>query len=442
MLSDIFEETAGRLVPGPELANLTSHLEVSVAERRVGLDWLQTRSGQNYASLEDGFSYAIPEAWFASPQGRVRSSSPVFGPALRIDLTNGFWQTLGRDTASVQEVWRNAAEARITARTQLRLAGDDPAHPHHEWGPAETAMNQASTAAMVDSVNRLERRYPQAFPQSSAAFEELYVAAMNARAQNSEKHLQKEAAIRFMDRVRLNFGDDIASGYTMPLAREGGELRVGLHVRQYLSLAWFAVNDAQIFNEEEVMRRKAGLIESLARIQRAHNDHGPGDAILWDPAAESDAPSCFLGTLKFIFESLNHHHPDVLGINPAESAVIAETTAGEVSAPGGGAMPAMADVSRDVRLENLRLFPIFWATLSEEDQVELEAQIEEYGEEIEELDTFKAYLQQLREAVRESLPRVTEEVLIQQTSPHVMLALLAEALDHCENSSDLGALAR
>ncbi len=283
-----------------------------------------------------------------------------------------------------------------------------------EWGPVETAMNQISSQGMMDSVKRLKRRYPQAIPNALAAFEEAYLMVVNDPPSDFERALKQEAAFRFVERVRVNFTQELPT-YPYRLSPSDLDLNTGLNIQQFIALAWFAANDTSIFiDPRDVEDRRIGLLDSFAVIQRAHNDHDEDQAILWDELDEEDAPSCFLGTVKRILESLDQVHPDVR-LN---------------SAP-----PTRSEVATDIRQQNERIFPSFWLALSEPSREQIRQYVDEANDEIESLPQFETYRAQLRHAVRTGSPLIPEELLAEQTNTLAMLALLTEAIDQLSSET-------
>ncbi len=189
--------------------------------------------------------------------------------------------------------WRAAAEQRNQARTQVMRQ----VQGNNNWHEAETIMNRDTTVRYLESINRLERRYPGAVPQAEQnyreAFSQLHHLKVDGKGASAD--LKKDAAFRYFDQPKVQ--DSIGSG---------------LNNRQVLSLAWAAVQDKSIFSTRlEREDRKWGLLESLANIQRAHNDCLAGGAIEWRQTHQADHPSCEVGKFKRLLEHLDQLHPDV-----------------------------------------------------------------------------------------------------------------------------------
>lgn len=189
--------------------------------------------------------------------------------------------------------WRAAAEQRNQARTQVlrQVQGTN------NWHVAETIMNRDTTVRYLESISRLERRYPGAVPQAEQnyrdAFMQLHLLEVDGKGTSAD--LKKDAAFRYFDQPKVQ--DSIGSG---------------LDNRQVLSLAWAAAQDKSIFSTRlEREDRKWGLLESLANIQRAHNDCLAGGAIEWRQTHQADRPSCEVGKFKRLLEHLDQLHPDV-----------------------------------------------------------------------------------------------------------------------------------
>ena len=325
----------------------------------------------------------------------------------------------------------NARETRPVAHAQV-------------WGQAETAMNDESAVAAVQSINRLDQRYPEVLNQSGRqvrpALDQVRAMVQESAAPTTLDRHKKSAALRFLERVRIDFTHERNSHnlvYPYPLAPNLRDGRSNLSIQELIALTWRGATDRRLFQTEaDLSSRKRSLVDAFATIQRAHNDHGNHGAIIWDENLEPDLPSCYQGTYKRILESLNHHHPDVVGINTDESAAVAASLAASernAAAPlalGRAASPSNGDISRDIRAVNQALFPHFVNGLTTERQAQLRAIIEAYNPvQMEASADYRNYLQQLRTRVRETSPMISLEAIEAQTNPDAMLAFLSEALD-------------
>ncbi len=207
------------------------------------------------------------------------------------------WAVPPSPTPAQMSEWRVAAEARISTRNLAieRFQGNNT------WGVGESIMSRDSAIRYLQSLNRLERRYPSAVPQAEKSFSDvlmqLHLLDVSSRGASAE--LKKDAAFRYFD--QHNTIDSLGSG---------------LNSREVLALAWAASKDQAIFSTpQEIEDRTWGLLESLANIQRAHNDCLPGGEIQWDPQYGPDSVSCEPGKFKRLVEFLDQQHPDVQ-LNP------------------------------------------------------------------------------------------------------------------------------
>jgi hypothetical protein len=330
----------------------------------------------------------------------------------------------------------------LEQRINARVTG--PLGNAHIWGQAETAMNDESAVAAVQSINRLDRRYPEVLNQSGRqvrpALDQVRAMVQESAAPTALDRHKKAAALRFLERVRIDFTHERNSHglvYPYALAPNLRDGRSNLSIQELIALTWRGASDRSLFRTDaDFASRKRSLVDTFATIQRAHNDHGENGAIIWDESREPDSPSCYQGTYKRILESLNNHHPDVVGINTDESAAVAASLAASernAAAPlalGRAASPSSADISRDIRAVNQDLFPHFFNGLTTERQAQLRAIIEAYNPvQMEASADYRNYLQQLRTRVRETSPMISHEAIEAQTNPDAMLAFLSEALD-------------
>ncbi len=333
-------------------------------------------------------------------------------------MANGFTYVNQPDPA-LRARYRDEAEARIQQRPVL--AETDDANDFWARTVIETAMTRASTRRMLQSANALDRRYSQAVSNAEAALGEVHAMAQRLNLGNSVKKRQmKEAALRFLDRVKTDFINDAGLDYPYPIRRYSRNAYTLLTVQQSIALAWYAINDATIYTTEmEREDRKRGMVEAFAFIQRAHNDHGPNDTIIWDQARERDQPSCEPGTYKRIFEHLDNVHPDV---------TINEVVNFDADHAGVAAVPTRAEVTTDIRQRNAALFPAYWEGLSQEQQQALREAVEAYDDNVVTLEVYTTYLQQLRNAVRTASPGIPADMLEAETNVNMMCALINETL--------------
>ncbi len=312
------------------------------------------------------------------------------------------------------DIWQQQVEQRIQRRSAHAVPQES-----HEWGRAESIMNRPVTQAFVQSMNRLERRYPGAFPQSATYLGEVRSALLALTPNTSEKRLKKEAAFRFLDRVSQSFYLDQNRDYSYPMTSysqaPGGEG----NVEQVIALVWAAVRDEGVYRtSQEREERKWGLLDSLARIQRAHNEKSDG-SIEWSFALAADQPSCQSGTFIRLLESLDHNHPDVRINSVLQSAVDPLNRAAVLAAE-----PSADQVAGDLLGKHREIFPLFLVSLNEAEREEFLELAESYEERIQESETYQRYVQALRSAVKADSPAISEHALVQQTGFLSVCALI------------------
>jgi hypothetical protein len=176
----------------------------------------------------------------------------------------------------IREIWLEDAKARNENRTKnLKAVETD------SWILSENIMKGTITRNYLESINRLELRYPQAVPYarqySEEVLNEIYqtVEKFDATTRGRTGPVKKAAALRYLDRVMTNHEWDRIefSGYPW----EPNDFLIDpvskLSNIEILSLVWLAVHDQAIFTQQsEIEDRLWGLIEAFANIQRAHND--------------------------------------------------------------------------------------------------------------------------------------------------------------------------
>jgi hypothetical protein len=328
---------------------------------------------------------------------------------------------------------------------EQRISARD-AHPAAQapvWGQVETAMNDDSSVAAVESINRLDRRYPQVLNQAAEqirrALDQVYTMVRDSAASTDKQRHQRAAALRFMDRVNLDFAHEFNSdglAYNYRLAPGYRDPRSHLTTQELIALVWSAATDRSIFTTAaDLDARMRSLVDAFATIQRAHNDHGESGAIIWNEAIEADQPSCYPGTYKRILESLNAQHPDVHGIVPGEAAAFAASVVGS----GGGSVqssnqsPSAAEISRDVQQTNAELFPVYFAGLTPARQDALRGVIDAYDQDrVATLPEYQIYLGQLRARVRQISPAITDARLEENTNVEAMIAYIGSELPEAE----------
>jgi hypothetical protein len=295
----------------------------------------------------------------------------------------------------IREIWLEDAKARNENRTKnLKAVETD------SWILSENIMKGTITRNYLESINRLELRYPQAVPYarqySEEVLNEIYqtVEKFDATTRGRTGPVKKAAALRYLDRVMTNHEWDRIefSGYPW----EPNDFLIDpvskLSNIEILSLVWLAVHDQAIFTQQsEIEDRLWGLIEAFANIQRAHNDSNGG--IEFSVLIVNDAPSCAMGTFKRLIEHLEQSHPDI---------VFEKNIANEM-------------IVRELLLQHQKLFGQITEEQKELIQQGLETQSEAY----------KNYLAALQSEVLKVAPNIPVQQLEENTNE-----LLMEALFH------------
>jgi hypothetical protein len=281
--------------------------------------------------------------------------------------------------------WRKEALRRNRQRQLdigLNRDGDD------DWSRRESIMNDSITLRYLESINRLETRYPHAVPNAYILFSKLYLAVESypVDQRGALGELKKAAAIRFLERT---WQDDSPADPN----------RSQLSQFQVLALAWAAVTDTKLYiSTIDQQDRIWGLLESLAIIQRAHNDLGEG--ISFDDSQEPDSPSCAMGTYKRFLEHLDGVHPDV--------RISVETDV------NSGAALSNAAIIEEIRNQHTSLFHQY----SSQDRQLIRSGIESTN------THFSQYVDRLRAAVVNRFPNIPRPQLEELTGSLTMEALL------------------
>jgi hypothetical protein len=310
-------------------------------------------------------------------------------------------------TPSLMLRWVTQANQRITQRTAVRnRLGAGPA-----YGRVETVMNAQVTRRYLEAIDNLERRYPSAVPNCDHSLSEIYEMIRNLPADHRgpSGEQKKEAALRYLDRVITGHehDEDFRYNYSREAFLQDPN-QSGLTNKQLLSLAWYAIHDPLEFNEAQKQDRYWGLLESLANIQRAHND--AQDVVNFDLAAEVDSPSCGPGTFKRLIEHLDLSHS---GVQLTELATLPRIT--------------NSMVAHEVQLQHQVLF----RGLSPEDSLSIEESLQSVLDipEAEEANhasahVYHGYVERLRNQVRHVASDIPLNLLHTNTNRDTMQALL------------------
>jgi hypothetical protein len=304
---------------------------------------------------------------------------------------------------------RTVDAATAQQKLQERIAEREryPVETHNgNWGATETVMNPQTTRLMIRSINQLDTRYPLAVLNTDASVSEVYQMVTDFNVDgDAEKQLKKDAALRFLDRVYYDFRYEERS-YPYPMT--SGEIHPNsrLTVAQTLSLAWYAATDIAVYRTDvEREDRKRAFVDTLAIIQRAHNDSGRNSAIIWDPAVAAEKPSCSPGTFKRLIEQLSELHPDVnMTVQQARPA----------------------DIARDVNDFHGRIFMNYYNALPAAEKAELKEKAENYD--AASLPAYTRYVTLLKDTVRQNLGEIPAGMLEEQTGHDIICALINRSL--------------
>jgi hypothetical protein len=247
------------------------------------------------------------------PTAPPMESMVVKNSSDRREIAHHFLESLPHSiekTNSNLALWRRAADLRTQSRNQV-ISALRGVHEYYQER-SESIMRNEVTRAYLESISHLEDRYPFAVPNAQAALKEIYqmVEHLDVSSQGTIGTLKKEAALRYLDRVLTHHSLDRQFHYNFREIPLYDPHQSGLTYTETLALIWAAINDRSIFvHAIEFQDRKWGLLDSLAHIQRAHNDSS--GSVSFNLSHEEDQPSCGKGTFKRILESLDGLHPDV-----------------------------------------------------------------------------------------------------------------------------------
>jgi hypothetical protein len=303
-----------------------------------------------------------------------------------------------------EEKWKAEAKQRIKKRTQT--IAEVAAGKSREWSNNESIMRKKAHIGYLESINRLELRYPKAVPEEEQAFQEVITQLRNLdikrRGKNAEE--KRDATFRYLE--NHSEYDFLGSGLTR---------------KQMLSLAWAAIQDRNFFHsQQEVEDRTWGLMEALANIQRAHNDCGTG-AIDWKNG--EDKPSCTFGEFIRLLEHLDNLHPDVK-IN-SEILISVQMT-----------VDAIRSEHQHLRQQ-----------ISDEKCQQIKTSFQSSDK-----TSYHEYLNQLRESVRSTYPAISLGAINNNLAEEMMEALfdmpgwedcsrsISQAVCHTDNNSNRGLL--
>lgn len=262
----------------------------------------------------------------------------------------------------------------------------------NDWDDNESMMAKDSAFLYLESINRLDLKYPCAVPQAEKEYLEVvtHLHHLDISKRGAHAEAKRDAAFRYLDQPKA--ADPVGSG---------------LNNREVLSLAWAAIQDKTVFPSQQDMEdRTWGLLESLANIQRAHNDCPVTGAINWHEG--EDKISCEVGRFKRLLEHLDKLHPDI-HLNPTIAKIPVQM------------------IIHAVRQELQRLRGKM--SLDECYQIKASSQSSDQSK-------YQKFLNRLIREVHSSNPYIPIDIIQEQTGPEMMEAVFeTPEWEQCHASS-------
>jgi len=333
----------------------------------------------NQSDIEKLAEQKLPKGIYSSKRRHILAKHRVEIPVETEELSN---ENLLK--------WTNEAKDRNAKRTAAISIIKEK-----KWPDAHNIHRTEIIKNYLESINRLETRYPLAVPNAELAFHQIYemVETEDVSNRGAEAEAKRQAAIRYLDRVATQHHYDHLFLYTQAEFRshQKDPMPSGLKNTEVLSLGWAAIHDRTVFHSDsEVSDRRWSLIETFALIQRLENLKK--GKIHFDYKKEKDKPTCPVGTFTRILEHIDQIHPDVK-IN----SVITNS-----------------DISSQIISIHNRIF--FDLPINE--RVKIQTDFSGQG------PHYLAYLNQLRDQVHRTAPLIQSEQIEELTNNAMMSTLL------------------